>query len=110
MIVKASVFVVLVFLCVPSVSFAQSSGSAANSIESLNLQDIADDSIVMLSKEETGVPGYIHAKYAFIHGACPGRVQLVDYSGPAFDVNDRTVLKNEQKKCSQQAYDESSNE
>jgi hypothetical protein len=110
MIVKVSIFVVLAFFCVPVVSSAQSSGSSASSIESLNLQDIADESIVMLSKEESGTPGYISAKYAFIHGACPGRVQLVHYSGPGFDVNDRTVLKNEQKKCSQQSYDEGSDE
>jgi hypothetical protein len=110
MILKASIFVVLVSLCVPPVSFAQSSGSTATSIENLNLQDIAEDSIVVLSKNETGVPGYIHAKYVYVHTACPGRAQLVDYYGAEFDVNDRAVRWNELRQCLRDGDDPSDND
>jgi hypothetical protein len=110
MTVKAGILVILVSLCAPVVSFAQSSGTSGNSIESLNIRDIADDSIVVLSKDDSGTSGYVNIKYAFIHAACADGVQLIHYSGPAFDVNDRTVLKNEQKRCSQRTYDESSDD
>lgn len=104
---KISIFVVLMWLFMPLLSFAQSSGRAANSSESLSLQDIADDSIVMLSKEESGVSGYINAQYAYVHADCPGGVQVIHYSGPAFDPTDRDVLRNELRKCLQTTYDTS---
>jgi len=40
--------------------------------------DIPQDSIVVLSQEETGLSGYIHQKYAF---SCLGELRLVDYYG-----------------------------
>ena len=105
MIIKAGIFLVLVSLCVPVISSAQSTGSTASSIESLNLQDIADESIVVLSKEETGLAGYLNVKYAFVDSVCGGGVQLVHYSGPAFDLNDPIMLKNELRQCSGHTYD-----
>src|SRR5262249_22538390 len=78
-------FIVLAFLAVPFVALAQSSIS----LETLNAVDIPQDSIVVLSQEETGVPGYIHEKYAF---SCLGELRLVDYYGSAFDPKDPDVL------------------
>ena len=66
MIKKMAAFIVLAFLAVPFASLAQSPSSPEKSIENLNVTDIADDSIVVLSKEETDVPGYVHEKYAFL--------------------------------------------
>lgn len=104
---KVRISVVLISLCMPLVSLAQSSGGAANSLESLNLQDVADGSIVILSKEESGSSGYINAQYVYVHSDCPGGAQVVHYTGPAFDMNDRTVLENERRKCSHSTYETS---
>jgi hypothetical protein len=93
-----------VFLFAPVPSFAQSAGDVS-SIESVNLGDIANDSIVVLSKNEMGVPGYVHVKYAFVHLDCPGGVQLVDYYGSAFDPNDPIVRSAERRQCSQSGED-----
>jgi len=92
-------FIVLAFLAVPFASFAQSPSSPEKSIENLNVADIPEDSIVVLSKEETGLPGYVHEKYAF---NCLGELKLVDYYGSPFDVNDKNVILFERAMCSRQ--------
>ena len=53
MIRKMAAFIVLAFLAVPFASLAQSPSSPEKSIESLSAMDISEDSIVVLSKEET---------------------------------------------------------
>ena len=92
-------FIVLAFLAVPVASFAQSPSSPEKSIENLSVTDIPEDSIVVLSKEETDIPGYLHEKYAF---RCLGGLKLVDYYGPAFDPKDRDVLWFERIMCARQ--------
>src|SRR5262247_1836467 len=99
MIKKMAVFVALAFLLVSFASMAQSPVSSEKSVANLNVADIPDDSIVVLSKEETGVPGYVHQKYAF---NCLGELKLVDYYGSAFDLKDKDVLQFEQMMCSRQ--------
>ena len=103
MIVRAGIIAVVVSLCVPLVSLAQSSGSTA--VQNLNLQDIAEDSVVVLSKEESGIAGYFQSEYAYLDSACPDGIQLVYHSGPAVDVNDRSLRFNERSLCSQRVYD-----
>ena len=101
---KMFAFIVLAFLAVPFVALAQSSIS----LETLNVADIPDGSIVVLSQEETGVPGYIHQKYAV---SCLGELRLVDYYGSAFDPKDPEVLQFERVMCARQKmndYDTSS--
>jgi hypothetical protein len=73
---KMAVFVVLAFLVVPFASLAQSPASSGKSIQDLSVNDVADDSVTVLSKEDTGVPGYVHQQYAF---NCFGELRLVDY-------------------------------
>jgi hypothetical protein len=105
---KMFAFIVLAFLAVPFVSFAQSPNSPEKSIEDLSVTDIADESITVLSTEETGVPGYVHEKYAF---NCLGDLRLVDYFGPAFDPNDKDIIQFERTMCGRQQnndYDASS--
>jgi hypothetical protein len=92
-------FIVLAFLALPFASFAQSPSIPEKSIENLTVTDIADNSIVMLSQEETGVPGYVHAKYAF---NCFGELRLVDYYGSAFDPKGKDVIQFESAMCSRQ--------
>ena len=64
----------------------------------------------MLSKEESGTPGYVNAEYVYVHSDCPGGAQVVHYTGPAFDINDRAVLQNERRKCSHSTYETSSDD
>src|SRR5262249_6915087 len=92
-------FIVLAFLAVPFVALAQSTIS----LETLNAVDIPPDSIVVLNQEETGLPGYIHQKYAF---SCLGELRLVDYYGSAFDPKDQDVLEFERTMCSRQKFND----
>ena len=99
MIRKLFAFIVLAFLAVPFVSLAQSPSSPEKSIENLNVVDIPEDSIVVLSQEETDIPGYVHQKYAIY---CLGELRLVDYYGAAFDPKDQDVLQFERTLCARQ--------
>ena len=92
---KMFAFIVLAFLAVPFVAWAQSTIS----LETLNAVDIPQDSIVVLSREETDLPGYVHQKYAFY---CLGELRLVDYYGSAFDPKDQDVLQFERTLCARQ--------
>ena len=86
---KMFAFIVVAFLAVPFASLAQS--------PNLSVRDIPEDSVVVLSKEEADVPGYIHAKYAF---RCLSELMLADYYGPTFDPKDQQVLQLERIECS----------
>ena len=88
-------FIVLAFLAVPFASFAQ---SPWGSIENLGAY-VPEDWIVVLSREETGVPGYVHEKYVF---NCLGELKLVDYYGSAFDPRDKNVIQFERAMCARQ--------
>jgi hypothetical protein len=89
----------LAFLLAPTMSLAQTTGDVT-SVESLNLGDVANESIVVLSKQESGLPGYVYLKYAFVHPNCLGGFQLVDYYGSTFDPNDPAVRRAERQRCS----------
>lgn len=104
MIRKLAAFIVLTFLVIPFASLAQSPAGTEKSIQSLNTADIAEDSIVVISKEETGVPGYVHQQYAYL---CFGEVGLVDHYGSALDPNDQNVLRFERQMCAQRAFADS---
>lgn len=105
MILRAGIIAILVSLCVPVVSLAQSSGSTEKSVQNLNLQDIAEDSVIVLSQEESGIAGYFQTEYAYVDSACPDGIQLVYHSGPLVDINDQSLRLNERTLCSQRVYD-----
>ncbi|HEU0209124.1 MAG TPA: hypothetical protein VFQ78_09085, partial [Candidatus Udaeobacter sp.] len=94
--------IVVAFLVAPVLSFAQSSRSPEMSIEDLIFADIADDSIEVLSTDETDIPGYTHQEPGF---RCLGEWRLVDYYGSVFDPKDQKILRFEPMKCSPQHYD-----
>ena len=96
---KMVAFIVLIFFAVPFASFARSPSGPQKSIETLSVTDIPDNSIVVLSQEDTGVPGYVHTKYAF---NCFGALRLVDYYGSAIDPSNKEVLQFESVMCSRQ--------
>jgi hypothetical protein len=108
MFIKA-VALVAVILFAAAPSLAQNSGSVT-SLETLNLADIADDSIVVLSKFESGVPGVVHMKYAYVNSICSGGLQLVDYYGAEFDLNDRSLRRIESQRCSRESHDSGGDE
>ena len=91
--------IVLAFLAVPFASLAQSPTIPEKSIENLSVTDIPNDSIVVLSKEETDIPGYLHETYAF---NCLGELKLVDYYGAAIDPKDLDVIQFERVMCARQ--------
>jgi hypothetical protein len=66
--------------------------------ESPSTMGTANGSILVLSTEETGVPGYVHEKYVFIHPDCFGG-QIVDRTGPPIDPNDANLLWSEYQTC-----------
>jgi hypothetical protein len=98
---KIFLFIVVTFLVVPVPSFAQSSSSPEKSIEDPIFADIADDSIDVLSTDETDIPGYTHQEPAF---RCLGEWRLVDYYGSVFDPKDQDVLQFQPMKCSRHQY------
>ncbi|HEX6173093.1 MAG TPA: hypothetical protein VF089_03695 [Candidatus Binatia bacterium] len=103
MFIKA-IALVAIILFAPAPSLAQNSGSVT-SLETFNLADIADDSIVVLSKSESGVPGVAHVKYVYVNSICSGGLQLVDYYGGEFDANDRRLRRDEGQRCSRESHD-----
>jgi hypothetical protein len=99
-------FIVLTFLAVPFVSLAQSP-TAEKSVANLNIADIADASIVVLSTDESGVAGYVHQQYAFL---CFGQWEIVDHYGASIDAKDQNVLLSEHRMCSQRTRSDEGSE
>ena len=108
MFIKA-VALVAIILFAPAPSLGQDSGKVT-SIETLNIADIADDSIVVLSKSESGLSGVVHVKYAYVNSICSGGLQLVDYYGGEFDPNDRSLRRLEGQRCSRESHDSAGDE
>jgi hypothetical protein len=102
----AGVFIVLTFLAVPFVSLAQSPG-AEKSVANLNLADIADESIVVLSTDQSGVAEYVHQQYAFL---CFGQWEIVDHYGAPIDPKDQNILLSERRMCSQRTFSDDGSE
>ncbi len=89
------VFMAILYL--PVASYADSLTGSVNSIEAISSSNVPNGSIVVLSKEETSIPGYFHEKYAFVGQDCLG--WEVDYYGPAIDPNDANLLRTEYSMC-----------
>ena len=81
----------LALACLSSASYADSVGNSSHG------------TIVVISKEETGVPEYFHQKYVFSHPDCEGSVP-VDFYGPEINPNDTQVLAAEQRMCAQNRW------
>jgi hypothetical protein len=94
--------IALTIALLPAVSFAQSRLDT-NAVEDIDTSTIADGSIVLISKEESDVPGYVHTKYAYVDRLCG--VQLVDYYGAPVDPNDKELRQAEKRMCSDTAFD-----
>jgi hypothetical protein len=67
--------------------------------EELQAADHPNGSIVIISREESDVPGYVHMQYAFVDQSC-GAI-LVDRFGPPIDPNDKELKQIEQRVCTE---------
>jgi hypothetical protein len=97
---KLTGFLIVMTLVVPFVSFAQSPGGQ-KSVANLNIADIADESIVVLSTDQSGVTGYVHQQYAFY---CSGEWEIIHHYGAPIDPKDPAVLLSERRMCSQRTF------
>lgn len=79
--------------------------SAASYADSVT--DSSFGSIIMLSKQESEIPGYFHQKYVYNHPDCLGSVP-VDFYGPAIDTEDVKVLAFERKMCARNFWGDGS--
>ena len=96
MITKIAVFIVFTAIFyLSAAAYAQDFGRPA---EALNIADTSNDTIVVISQEETGIPGYVHQKYAFVDQHCGG-AQIVDYYGAPIDPKDPSIHELENRIC-----------
>jgi hypothetical protein len=102
MIIKIAAFGLVSFLLLPITSFAQNGGFG--NFEKLNIADIPNGSIVVLSKETADTPGYVHERYAFVDQSCVGGIQFVDHYGPPVDPKDPITLSSERAQCEDSRY------
>jgi hypothetical protein len=94
--------VLMAILFLPLAAHGQDVGRSGD----INIADVADNSIVVISQEETDIPGYVHEKYAFVSVACfPSGLQLVDYYGPPINPNDPSLLIREGAMCSDRSFE-----
>lgn len=59
---------------------------------------VPNDSIVILSTQETRIPGYVHQQYLYVDEDCPGS-KIVDRYGPPIDPGDPAVHMEEHSMC-----------
>jgi hypothetical protein len=105
MVTKISLFgVLMAILYLPVGAYGQDL-SPVQSVEGINIAHIPNDTIMVISQDETDTPGYVHQKYAYINQACPGGFQIVDYYGAPVDPNDASLQTRERSMCSDLAFD-----
>jgi|ERR1043166_1862650 hypothetical protein len=96
---KSLMFVIVLMLSLlPAVAGAES-WTTTNSGERIDASNIPGGTAVVISEDETSVPGYVHMKYAYMEQNCGP--QLVDYYGPRIDPNDRSLRLADQRACTE---------
>ena len=93
--------VLVAILSLPLAVFAQDSSRS----EDVNTANVAPNSFVILSQEETEIPGYVHQRYAFVSPACPAGFHIIDHYGAPIDPNDSGLQIRERSMCSDLAFD-----
>ena len=93
--------VLVAILSLPLVAYGQDSSRS----EDVNTANVANNSFVILSEEETDIPGYFHQRYAFVSQACPAGYQIIDYYGAPIDRNDASLQIRERSMCSDLSFD-----
>ena len=80
-------------------------GQAPSRSEDINTANVPQHSFVIISEEETEIPGYVHQKYAYISQGCPAGFQVIDYYGAPLDLNDASLLVRERALCADSSWD-----
>ena len=93
--------VLMAILSLPLAAYGQDLSRS----EDVNTANVAPNSFVILSEEETEVPGYVHQRYAFVSQACPAGLQIIDYYGAPIDRNDASLQIRERSLCSDLSFD-----
>ena len=93
--------VLMAILLLPLAAYGQDLSRS----EDVNTANVAHNSFVILSEEETDIPGYFHQRYAFVSQACPAGFQIIDYYGAPIDRNDASLLIRERSMCSDLSFD-----
>src|ERR1700739_603327 len=96
---KSLIFVtaLLIGLFLPTLSQAQSTGDMTSQA-SIDTANVPSGSIVVLSNEETSVPGYFHTRYAYVEENCGGP-EIGERDRPPLEPNDKTLLEPEHRVC-----------
>lgn len=97
MYVKSLGFIIVLAISLMASSAYTQSRAPTGSIEDLQTSDYSNGSIVIISEEETDIPGYLRVQYAFVDQSCG--VILVDHYGPAINPNDNELKQVEQRAC-----------
>jgi hypothetical protein len=92
--------VLMAILSLPLAAYGQDLSRS----EDINTTNVANNTFVLISEEDTGVPGYVH-KYAFVSHACPAGFQIIDYYGAPIDRNDAGLQIRERNMCSDLSFD-----
>jgi hypothetical protein len=71
----------------------------SESFKQVDVSAFPNGSIVILDKEKTATPDYVHTQYAFIDRSC-GAV-IVDHYGSPVDPNDSELKQIEQRICTE---------
>jgi len=93
-----------VFMAILSLPLA-AYGQDLSRSEDINTANVANNTLMVISEEETGVPGYVHERYAFVSQACPAGFQIIDYYGAPIDRNDPSLQIRERSMCSDLSFD-----
>jgi hypothetical protein len=93
------VFMAILFL--PLAAYGQDLSRS----EEINTANVANNTFVLIGEEDTGVPGYVHQRYAFVSHACPAGFQIIDYYGAPIDRNDASLQIRERNMCSDLSFD-----
>jgi hypothetical protein len=93
--------VLMAILSLPLAAYGQDLSRS----EDINTANVANNTLMVISEEETGVPGYVHQRYAFVSHACPAGFQIIDYYGAPIDPNDASLQIRERSMCSDLALD-----
>ena len=97
MYVKSLGFIIALTISLIASSAYTQSRAPTGSVEDLQTSDHSNGSIVIISEENTDLPGYLHVQYAFVDQSC-GAI-LVDHYGPAINPNDKDLKQAEQRAC-----------
>src|SRR5262245_34393861 len=93
--------VLMAIMFLPLAGYAQDSSRS----EDVNTANVAPNSFVILSEEETEIPGYFHQRYAFVSPACPAGFHIIDHYGAPIDPNDSSLQIRERSMCSDLSFD-----